>query len=471
MTLWNNRSAADATGAAQQGGAWQAARVIIDSRTARPGDLFVAIKGENFDGHQFVAQALAAGAVAAIVSRVPDDVPANANLIVVEDPFAALENLARAARARSRARIVGVTGSVGKTSTKEMLRLGLAAHGATYATLGNLNNHIGTPLNLANLPEDAQFAVFEMGMNHSGEIESLTKLVRPHVAVISNVEAVHLEFFESEAGIASAKAEIFLGMEKGSTAVLNADNRHFAQLAKAAEARGLQVVACGSADGNPCQLLDYKTTRSGCTISASIFGKPSYYTLAAVGRHWAMTSLMTLAVAHALSLNVNATAHALENFQEPQGRGRLMRLPLAEGECTLIDDSYNASPAAMRAAFAKTAEVWEAGGKKGRKVAALGNMLELGDTAAQMHAALAGDLEAHGFDAVFTAGELMAHLHNALPAHLRAGHVAQSAELAPLLANYLRAGDCLLVKGSHGSKIYLLAESLPQLFKEKKHAV
>lgn len=466
MSLWDNKTAAAATGGKAQG-TWEAKRVVIDSRTVQPGDLYVCIKGDRFDGHAFVSQALAAGASAAVVSHIPTDVAPDANLLIVPDSFAALEDLARAARTASAARIVGVTGSVGKTSTKEMLRLGLAAHGETYATLGNLNNHIGTPLNLANLPASAKFAVFEMGMNHSGEIAQLTALVRPHVAVISNVEAVHLEFFESEAGIADAKAEIFSSMDKDSVGVLNADNRHFARLRQAAPGH---VIACGTAQGADCQLLDYKTTRTGCAIEASIFGKPSYYTLGAVGKHWAMTSLMTLAVAHALGLNINITAHALESFQEPQGRGRLQRLPLADGEYVLIDDSYNASPAAMRTAFAKTAEVCASTGGQGRKLAALGNMLELGDTAPAMHKALAEDLIEHKFDAVFTAGELMQNLHDALPAAMRAGHAATSLELAPLVKAYLRPGDCLLIKGSHGSKIYQLAEALSDP-KENKHAV
>ncbi|MDE3061200.1 MAG: UDP-N-acetylmuramoyl-tripeptide--D-alanyl-D-alanine ligase, partial [Pseudomonadota bacterium] len=215
MALWDDKTAAEATGGRAQG-TWEAARIEIDSRRVKPGDLFVAIKGENFDGHEFVGDAFKKGAAAVAVSK-----PVQGNHLLVPDALKGLEALGRYARARSRAKIIGVTGSVGKTSTKEMVRLALSAHGETYATSGNFNNHIGTPLSLANLPPDTPFAVFEMGMNHAGEISHLTTMVRPHIAVITNIEAVHLEFFGTIEKIAEAKAEIFEGVEKGGTAIIN----------------------------------------------------------------------------------------------------------------------------------------------------------------------------------------------------------------------------------------------------------
>lgn len=465
--LWTNKSAAEATGGKAQGN-WQAGGVSIDSRTVKPGDLFVAIRGENFDGHDYVDAALKNGAAAVVVSEnVAADVPA----VIVSDTMKALEALGIYARARSVASVVGVTGSVGKTSAKEMLRIALSAHGETYATKGNLNNHIGTPLNLANLPTHTPFAIFEMGMNHAGEISALTRMVQPHVAAITNVEAVHMEFFDSLEAIAEAKAEIFEGLVMGGTAVLNHDNALYPQLVTRAKAQGItRIITFGEHAKADCRLLDYGAGESGCAIEASIYGEHYDYTLGAVGRHWAITSLLVLAVMHALELDIETTIDALAEFSELPGRGAIMSVPVQGGEALLIDDSYNASPAAMRAAFSKTAEVWKGSGGQGRKLAALGNMLELGATGPSLHAGLAADLTKHGFDRVFTAGDLMKHLHDALPAKLRAGHVSKASELLSIIQKELRAGDVLLVKGSHGSKMYELAGAL-QSTGEKKHAV
>jgi len=473
MMLWSQDSAATATGGKAQG-RWEATRVAIDSRTLQPGDMFVAIKGENFDGHMYAADALKAGAAAVVVSRVPEGLGASAPLLLVGDTMKALEDLGRAGRARSKARVVGVTGSVGKTSTKDMLHLALSAHGKTYATSGNLNNHIGTPLNLANLPADADFAVLEMGMNHAGEITPLTAMVQPDIAVVTGVEAVHLEFFASEQEIATAKAEIFTGVKSGGAAVLNADNRHFAQLKEAAKTAGIaRIIACGAGEEADMRLLGYATTTTGCSIDVSIAGQQVRVALAAIGRHWGGTALLTLAVSHAFALPVEKTIQALAHYCEPQGRGQLLHLQVAGGDIMLVDDSYNASPASMRAGLAKTHEIWLAHGSKGRKVAILGDMLELGDAAVQMHIDLAADLKHNGFDAVFTAGQSMRHLHEALPQSTHARHAEDSAKLLPLVAAELRAGDIVLIKGSHGSKMYQLAGSLPGALneEEKKHAV
>jgi UDP-N-acetylmuramoyl-tripeptide--D-alanyl-D-alanine ligase len=470
--LWTDNTAAQAT-AGKARGSWQAARVEIDSRRVQPGDLFVAIRGERFDGHEFVKDALAKGAVAAMVSVAPKNLPADAPLIMVEDTLKGLEALGRFARARTQAGIVGITGSVGKTSAKEMLRLALAAHGRTFATSGNYNNHIGTPLNLANLPPDTDFAVFEMGMNHAGEISHLTRMVQPHIAAITNVEAVHLEFFPSLEAVAHAKSEIFEGLPKGGVAVVNAGSPQLSvMMAAAARCGAQQIVTFGANAMADCRLLEYHATASGCEVTASIHGAIINYTLGAIGKHWALTSVMILAITHALELDDAVTARALAGFRELEGRGRLTPIHAGCGAAILIDDSYNASPAAMKAAFAKTSEVWEAAGKKGRRLAALGDMLELGSEAPALHAGLAKDLQAHHFDAVYTAGAAMQHLHDALPSAMRAGHVAQARELPPLLINDLRPGDVLLVKGSHGSKMYEVAQILlTATASEKKHAI
>lgn len=473
-TLWNELSAADATGGTGAA-TWQAMRVVIDSRSVKPGDLFVAIKGDTFDGHDFVKAALDKGAVAAIVSRVPEGLE-KAPLLKVADCLRALEDLGREARTRSRAKIVGVTGSVGKTSTKEMLKLALCAHGKTYATSGNYNNHIGTPLNLANLPHDTEFAVFEMGMNHAGEIAHLTRMVRPHVAVITNVEAVHMEFFESREAIADAKAEIFESMQHGGVAVLNRDSAQYARLLGKAGEHGVKIVhTFGTHEKADFRLVDYKAVEGGCSIAASLQGKHMLYGLEAVGRHWATTSLLCLAVTHALGLDDVKTANALGSFGELEGRGQIVPITVAGGKAYMIDDSYNASPAAMMAAFSKTDEVWESLGRKGRKIAALGNMLELGAEGPSLHAGLAPELVNKKFDQVFTAGALMKLAYDAVPQAMRAGQAEQASGLLPLLEKALRPGDVLLVKGSHGSKMYELARMVREKFApavmEKQHAV
>lgn len=457
--LWTNETAANATGG-KSFGEWKASHVEIDSRKIKAGDLFVAIKGDVFDGHDFIADALAKGAVAAVVSKIPAGMEKQP-LLVVDDTMKGMEALGAYARKQCKAKIVGVTGSVGKTSTKEMLRMALAAHGKTHATSGNYNNHIGTPLNLANLPADTQFAVFEMGMNHAGEISHLTRMVQPHVAAITTVEAVHIEFFDSIEGIADAKSEIFDVMTGEGFAILNRDNPHYGRVSKRATEKNVKhIITFGAHEKSDCRLIDYRATAEGCSISASIHGKHMQYTLKAVGRHWALTSLLTLAATHALGLDDEKTAAALAQFGELDGRGKVVKIPVAGGDVIVIDDSYNASPAAMRAAFAKTHEVWEGAGRKGRKFAALGNMLELGQDAVSLHTGLLPDIEKAAFDGVFTAGDLMKHLHDGLPTGVRAGHVAAAMQLLPLLEKKLKAGDVLLVKGSHGSKMYELAKAL-----------
>jgi UDP-N-acetylmuramoyl-tripeptide--D-alanyl-D-alanine ligase len=460
-SLWNQDTAATATGGTSQG-MWHANRVEIDSRKVQLGDLFIAIKGERVDGHLYVADAFARGAVAAIVSQVPEGLPRSASLLVVKDTMEALRGLATASRARSKARIVGVTGSVGKTSTKEMLRIALAAHGKTYATAGNYNNHIGTPLNLANLPVEAAFGVFEMGMNHAGEIRHLVEMVRPHVSVITNIEAVHLEFFKNLQAIADAKAEIFEQPVEGAVAVLNADNPMCGYLRKKAQANGiLQCVTFGENAQADVKLLSYEGTQRGANITADVGGETISFILAATGKHWAITSLTALAVAQALKLPLPKTAQALVGFSEVEGRGKVLPLMLSGGgKAWLIDDSYNASPASMKAAIAKTDELWKLQGKKGRKIAALGEMRELGDTAPQLHATLAESLVVHDFHLLFTACELMRHLHKAVPDAMRGQHVATAQALLPLLQKTLSPDDVLLIKGSHGSLMYELAALL-----------
>jgi UDP-N-acetylmuramoyl-tripeptide--D-alanyl-D-alanine ligase len=471
QALWTAQDAAKATGGKAQG-EWQAAAVSIDSRAVKPRDLFVALPGERFDGHHFVRDALAKGAAAAMVSRIPDGVPADAPLLVVNDPQKGLEALGKAGRDRTRAKIVGVTGSVGKTSAKEALLIALSACGQTFASRGNFNNHIGTPLNLANMPPGHDFGIFEMGMNHAGELSSLTRMVRPQVAIITNVEPAHLEFFASVEAIADAKAEIFEGMDRQGTAIINLDNRHAERLRQAALKVGVgRIVTFGTAEEADCRVIECRPAEFGSEVEAVIHGTKIAYRLGAIGRHWGLMSVAVLAAAEAAGCDLPAAAAALANFREPEGRGRLARIPVSGGHATLIDDSYNASPSAMSAAFDKLRTVYEAGGGKGRKVAALGDMRELGPTSPALHRALLEPLLAASVHKVFTAGEQMAHLHDAMGGDMRGSHAPDAASLLPVLRANLLPGDIVLVKGSHGSKMYEVANALLEGVKEKTDAL
>lgn len=456
--LWTSEDAGRAT----QGWntqPWAASGVSIDSRTVQPGDLFVALRGPTFDGHDFVTAALDKGAAAALVARVPDGA-GGLPMLVVEDTFEGLQALGAAARRRARARIVGVTGSVGKTGVKEALRLALGRQGATHASDGSLNNHWGVPLSLSRLPPEASYAVFEMGMNHAGEITPLTLQARPQVALITTVEAVHIENFGSEEAIADAKAEIFAGVEPGGAAVLNRDNRHFERLADRAREAGIaRVLAFGRTAGADACLIEADEDADGTTIRADVAGRRIGYRLGIPGRHWIGNSLGVLATALALSADVDAAAAALADLRPPKGRGMRHTVPLrGGGSFVVIDDSYNASPPSMAASFQVLGSTRPAPG--GRRLAALGDMLELGSDAAARHSGLADPLTGNGIDLVFTAGPLMSHLHERLPAALRGGHAGNAAELAPLMAASVRAGDVIVVKGSAGSRMRTVVDAL-----------
>ncbi len=431
---------------------WRAEGVSIDSRALAPGDLFVALVGPRFDGHDFVAAAFRAGAAAALVHRVPEGLPKDAPLLLAEDTMAALERLGRAGRQRTRARILAITGSVGKTGTKEALRRALEAQSPTFAAAGSLNNRWGVPLSLARLPRDARYGIFELGMNHAGEIRPLARQVRPDLAIVTAIEAVHLEFFASLAAIADAKAEIFEGMGPGGTAVLNRDNEFFDRLAGSASANGLaRVIGFGSHAGAEARLVACEADDRGSDVSADIMGERIHYRLGLPGRHWVMNSLAVLAALQAVGADLGTGAAALCAFEALAGRGRQHEVALAGGSFRLIDESYNASPAATRAALAVLASA--APGAGGRRIAVLGDMRELGDSGPRLHAELAPDLLAAGVDLAFTAGPLMERLSEALPRERRGGHAPDAARLVPLVLNAVRPGDVVLVKGSLGSRM------------------
>ncbi|HWI27334.1 MAG TPA: UDP-N-acetylmuramoylalanyl-D-glutamyl-2,6-diaminopimelate--D-alanyl-D-alanine ligase [Stellaceae bacterium] len=451
MPLWTAAEAAAAT-AGRATRDWAATGVSIDSRSIAPGDLFVALAGPNFDGHDFIAGALAKGAAAALVHRLPEGVAETAPLLVVADTMVALEELGRASRRRCAAQVIGVTGSVGKTGTKEALKRALERQGPTFATAGSLNNQWGVPLSLARMPRDTAWGVFEMGMNHPGEIDALSRLVRPDVAVITTVEPAHLGFFPSVEAIADAKAEIFAGMEQRGAAVLNRDNLHFARLAAAARDRGItRILAFGVHPDATVRLIDSHLYATASAVTASVMGEIVDYCIAIPGQHWVMNSLAVLGAVKAAGGDVGAAAAAMSSLQPLDGRGRRHRIAAGDGTAELIDESYNASPASVRAALAVLGAMIP--GKGARRIAVLGDMLELGDEAERLHAELAQPLTEAGVGLVFTVGTSMRALYDALPKRLRGGHAAGSVEMAEIVARRIRPGDIITVKGSHGSRM------------------
>jgi UDP-N-acetylmuramoyl-tripeptide--D-alanyl-D-alanine ligase len=456
--LWNAAEAEAAT-EGYSTAPWQATGVSIDTRTLKPGDLFIAIRGEQYDAHNFLEDAFAAGAAAAMVSRIPQDHGGGHPLLIVDDTYVGLRKLARAARKRTKARIIAITGSVGKTSTKEAMAAALAPLGRVSASKGNLNNRWGVPLSVARMPAEADFGVFEVAMNHAGEITPLARLVRPDIAIITTVDAVHLEFFDSVDDIALAKAEIFDGLNPAGIAILNADNQYYALLCDEARDRGItNFISFGENERADVRLTGFHaigTSRITCTI----MGKGMDFALALPGRHSAQNAMAVLAAVRALGGDLALAAAALGTMATPEGRGRKEIVQLTDGgTATLIDDSYNSSPASMRAAFLVLKETDP--GTGGRRVAVLGDMLELGRGSARAHEELAQDLLAADVDLVLTTGANMAHLYDTLPRHKRGGHTTRPEELVPLLKEMLRPGDVVLVKASHSQDLGQVVDAL-----------
>ncbi len=468
MNLWTARDAAAATGGRAQGG-WKAQGVSIDSRSIQPGDLFVALKDVR-DGHDFVAQALANGAAAAMVSRVPEGIAANAPLLIVDDVLAALERLGSAGRARSRARVVAVTGSVGKTSAKEMLRAALDGQGRVHAAEASYNNHWGVPLTLARMPARTDFAIIEIGMNHPGEIAPLARLARPHVALITTVAAAHLEAFDSIEAIAREKAAIFDGLEPGGTAIVNGDLATTPILTAAAHARRAHVETFGTGPDNTL-LLDRVELCDDATVARMRLGEATQLVrLATAGRHFAMNALGVLGVVRALGADVTLAARGLGDWLPPAGRGTREVIwldPVEDLSLILIDDAFNANPTSMEAALemlAAAQPVNDAGRiSKGRRIAVLGDMLELGEDEAALHASLADLPTMAALDQVHCVGPRMRGLWQRLAAE-KQGHWAETAEhLIPRIRHLVDAGDVVLVKGSKGSYVSRVVDAVRKL--------
>jgi UDP-N-acetylmuramoyl-tripeptide--D-alanyl-D-alanine ligase len=436
----------------------------IDSRSVAKGEAFFAITGDNRNGHDFVETALKAGAGLAVVARIKRaQFAAEAPLLAVDDVLGALSDLARATRSRSDAKVIAVTGSVGKTSTKEALLLALGADGETHASAASYNNHWGVPLSLARCPVSAKYAVFEIGMSHAGEITPLTKLVRPHVAIVTTIAPVHLEFFGTLTKIADAKAEIFAGIEPGGAAVLNRGNRQYAHLARAAAAAGVtRVVSFGENAKADARLLRHSLQADCSTVEARILGQSVTYKLGAPGKHLVLNSLAVLAAAALAGADLALAALALNNLRPASGRGSRATLRVPGGSALLIDESYNANPASMRAAIALLGQA--AVGPQGRRIAVLGDMLELGGQGPALHRGLVEPIAAAGVDLVFCSGPLMHALWQALPSGSRGGYAETAAGLEPAVLAAIRAGDALMVKGSLGSKMGPIVKALERQF-------
>ncbi len=456
--LWTGADVIAATNAVARGSDWNSSGVSIDSRTLEAGDLFVAIKGPHVDGHDFVDAAFEAGAAAAIVANDWSG-ESEGELLRVPDPLEALNDFARAARARITGTVAAITGSVGKTGTKNALAAALGRYRPAHASAASYNNLWGVPLSLARMPATTKFGVFEIGMNHAGEIRPLTKMVRPNLAIITTVEPVHLEYFSSVADIADAKAEIFEGMEPGGVAVLNRDNAYFDRLADRARASGVdRIIGFGETENADARLIKAVRHAECSCVSADICGQPMTFKVSIPGHHWVMNSLAVLAAVSNMGGDLGLAGLALAELEAPVGRGRRYNVQLADRSIELIDESYNANPASMESAI-KLLGAAEPG-RGGRRIAVLGDMRELGFDSPEYHKALASPLKEAGIDLVFAAGLDMAHLFKALPTEMQAAHVAMATELAPLVMEIVREGDVVMVKGSLASGMAEIVEAI-----------
>jgi len=464
--LWSRAGAEAATGGTSSGD-WSATGVSIDTRTLVPGDLFVALRDAR-DGHDFVADALAKGAAAALVDHRPGGLAADAPLLVVPEVLEGLRALAWAARERFKGKVVGVTGSVGKTGTKEMLRAALSVQGRVHAAEKSYNNHWGVPLTLARMPADADFAVIEIGMNAPGEIAPLSRLARPHVAMITTVAAVHMAAFRDVRGIAREKASIFGGLEPGGVAVLNRDTDTYTTQLRAARRAGARPVRFGASGRPEFRMVAANVAEGGTAVSARVRGAPFLFRLGAPGRHLAMNALGAMAVVEALGADIARAGLALVRWTPPEGRGARWIVALGpggmDGTITLIDESYNANPSAMAAALDVFAaeEPRDGLGRKirGRRIAFLGDMLELGPREKPLHAGLSSVPALAAITKVHCAGPLMKSLHAALPPEKRGDWFKTSDRMAERAGRLLDAGDVAMVKGSLGSGMAVVVDAI-----------
>lgn len=463
LALWDAVEVARAIGGVAFG-EFQVAGVEIDSRDVIEGDLFFALKGEAMDGHRFVPNAFARGAAAVVVDR-----PVEGPHVLVDDTFVALRRLAAAARERAGARIVGVTGSVGKTGVKEAIfsALDRSCRGNAHRSVKSYNNHVGVPLSLARMPARSRFGVFEMGMNHAGEIAALTTQVRPHVAVITTIAPAHIEMLGSEEAIADAKAEIFGGLEPNGIAIIPADSPHYARLKEAAERQAGAVVSFGRAPYANVRLLDaVPAPGGGSLVTADLGDRRVCYTVAAPGEHWVANSLAVIAAVRAAGGDLGAAGLALAEMQGLKGRGARIEIKAQGGTALVIDESYNANPASMKATLAQLGST-----PARRRIAVLGSMRELGEHGPAYHAALAGPIAEARVDSLFLVGDEMRALADelgkagktALGKPIPFAHCANVQEALRALRELgVESGDAILVKGSNSVGLGALVAALAQ---------
>lgn len=458
--LWSAEDLQKATGATLKGEPLKSSikGVRMDSRAVQPGDLFIAIKGEVQDGHSYIGQAAQNGAVAALVDHVPEGEAAPAlSYFVVKDTFEAMRAMARFARNRSKAKVIGITGSVGKTGTRALMETAFGALGAVHASVGSYNNHYGVPYSVAGLPAYAERAVFEMGMNHAGEITPLSKLAMPDLAVITRIAEVHIENFKDIYGIADAKSEIFNGMGEGGMAVLNADDGFYDYLSTKAQARGLDCYSFGVQKDADAVLRKYKLSGGKAHVEADILGEDVSFYLSIPGRHIAINAMAVLLSVALLEGDIRKAAKALSSLQPLSGRGAQVKIRLDEKRnITIIDESYNASPISMRAAF----EVLDSFDQSARKIAIVGDMFELGEKSEAYHAELAEVVEKSTAQQVYCCGKLMENLANALPRDVLAGHSVKPIDAVQWLKDAALDGDVILIKGSNGMKLSAIIDAL-----------
>jgi len=459
--IWTAAEAAETTGGIVASD-WSVTGLSIDSRSVGQGDLFVALKAAR-DGHEFVADALAKGASAALVSYVPEGVSPE-KLLIVGDVMDGLEKLGRAGRARSRAKVIAVTGSVGKTTVKEMLRAALAGQGRIHAAEASFNNHWGVPITLARMPADTDYAIIEIGMNAPGEIAPLARMAQPHIAVVTTVAPAHLEAFGKIEGIAHEKASIFEGLEQGGIALAHADIDTAQILYDKAAERGAHLIRFGEREGGEARLTEVRIGDEVTILKADLNGTERLFKLGAPGRHFAINALIALATAEAAGADATQAALALANWSPYAGRGTREEVVLSATDnlsVEMIDDAFNANPASIAAALEVLAAATPARG--GRRIAVLGDMLEMGETGPALHAAIADHPAMVKIDIVHTVGPLMRHLHAALPGAMRGEHRDSADEMAHLLPQTLRPGDVLLIKGSKGIKTSRVVDALRKL--------
>lgn len=441
--MWNQQSLADALSISSKViNNFTASSVVIDSRIVQPGSIFVAIIGPNQDGHNYVKQAIEAGATFCIVEK-KNVVPPSFPHIIVDDSFDCLCKMAKHARARMNGVVIGITGSSGKTSLKEMLRCILSEQGKTYVTKGNLNNHYGVPLTLANMPIDTEFAAIEMGMSAAGEIMSLTKMAKPDIAIINNVGAAHAEFFTSIEAIAEAKAEIIAGLPIDGTLVTNFDNPYHHIIMAHVPDKTVKVIGFSMKAPSDFQLLQIDYNPGGMSIKAACLGRTITYSISTYGNHMALNSLAALAAAHAAGADLQLATEQLKHFNPVIGRGMVHQF--AKRNITIIDESYNANPTSVAATIEAAAMRKQ---HSSRIIAALGDMKELGPESIDLHRGLLKPLIDNKIDCVYTVGPLMKELFNILPTGVIAKHYDNSMQLAEAIPSLLQDGDIVLIKGS-----------------------